>query len=138
MRDIRADKLEETKETTLRVSLPPTLSATWLSPRVFQFLADHRHIRLRVDAKSYFEEVDWKGPFTPTWQNPNDDAELIKEWSVSAAATLGSSVRARGILLEIRARLPAAVRKSLHIEAGVLTLAMAETAKGAVDYFRRA
>lgn len=60
VRDIRADKLEVTKETTLRVSLPPTLSATWLSPRLFQFLTDHRHIRLRVDAKSYFEEVDWK------------------------------------------------------------------------------
>ena len=60
----------------------------------------------------------------------NDDAELIKEWSLSPAATLGSSVRAKGILLEIRARLPAAVRKSLDIEAGVLTLAMAETAKG--------
>ncbi|MDP9808087.1 hypothetical protein J2W42_000925 [Rhizobium tibeticum] len=60
----------------------------------------------------------------------NDDAELIKEWSLSPAATLGSSVRAKGILLEIRARLALAARKSLHIEAGVLTLAIAETAKG--------
>jgi hypothetical protein len=60
----------------------------------------------------------------------NDDAELIKEWSLSPAATLGSSVRAKGILLEIRARLALAARKSLDIEAGVLTLAMAETAKG--------
>ncbi|MGO6679301.1 hypothetical protein [Rhizobium leguminosarum] len=60
-----------------------------------------------------------------------DDAELIKEWPLSTAATLGSSVRAKGILLEIRARLPLAVRKSLEIEAGALTLAMAETAKSA-------
>ncbi|GLR55439.1 hypothetical protein GCM10007919_01610 [Rhizobium indigoferae] len=60
-----------------------------------------------------------------------DDAELIKEWPLSTAATLGSSVRATGILMEIRARLPLAVRKSLEIEAGALTLAMAETAKSA-------
>lgn len=59
----------------------------------------------------------------------HDDAELIKEWSLSPAATLGSSVRAKGILLEIRARLPSTVRKSLDIEAGVLTLAMPETDK---------
>ncbi|WP_455872835.1 hypothetical protein [Rhizobium yanglingense] len=59
----------------------------------------------------------------------NDDAELIKEWSLSPAATLGSSVRAKGILLEIRARLPLAVRKSLDIEVGVLTLAMPQTAR---------
>jgi hypothetical protein len=58
-----------------------------------------------------------------------DDAELIKEWPLSPAATLGSSVRAKGILLEIRARLPSGLRKSLDIEAGVLTLAMPETAK---------
>lgn len=58
-----------------------------------------------------------------------DDTELIKEWTLSPAATLGSSIRAKGILLEIRARLPLAVRKSLDIEAGVLTLSMAETAK---------
>ncbi|AVC47541.1 hypothetical protein RLV_1313 (plasmid) [Rhizobium leguminosarum bv. viciae] len=60
-----------------------------------------------------------------------DDAELIKEWPLSTAATLGSSVRAKRILMEIRARLPLAVRKSLEIEAGALTLAMAETAKSA-------
>jgi hypothetical protein len=58
-----------------------------------------------------------------------DDAELIREWPLSPTATLGSSVRAKGILLEIRARLPSAVRKSLDIEAAVLTLAMPETAK---------
>jgi hypothetical protein len=59
----------------------------------------------------------------------NDDAELIWEWPLPPAATLGSSVRAKGILLEIRARLPLAVRKSLDIETGVLTLAMPETSK---------
>ena len=55
--------------------------------------------------------------------------ELIASWSLSAAATLGSSVRAKGILLEIRARLPTAVRKSLDINSGELTLKMPEMAK---------
>ncbi|UXN76204.1 hypothetical protein N8D56_27050 (plasmid) [Devosia sp. A8/3-2] len=54
------------------------------------------------------------------------DPKLIKEWTLPAAATLGSSVRAKGILLEIRARLASAVKRSLDIEAGVLALRMSE------------
>lgn len=45
-----------------------------------------------------------------------------------AGATLGSSVRARGILLEIRARLPSAMKKSLDQVAGLVTLRMPEGA----------
>ncbi|RWD67697.1 MAG: hypothetical protein EOS36_01600 [Mesorhizobium sp.] len=48
--------------------------------------------------------------------------KLIAEWPLSPAATLGSSIRARGIFLEIRARFSAAQRKLLHIESRVLTL----------------
>lgn len=59
---------------------------------------------------------------------------LIKEWTLPAAATLGSAVRARGILLEIRARLPATVKKSLDIKGAVLILGMAEEAS---DSFRQ-
>ncbi len=59
---------------------------------------------------------------------------LIKEWTLPAAATLGSAVRARGILLEIRARLPATVKKSLDIKGAVLILGMAEDAS---DSFRQ-
>lgn len=59
---------------------------------------------------------------------------LIKEWTLPAAATLGSAVRARGILLEIRARLPATVKKSLDIKGAVLILGMAEDAG---DSFRQ-
>ena len=59
---------------------------------------------------------------------------LIKEWTLPAAATLGSAVRARGILLEIRARLPATVKKSLDIKGAVLILGMAEEAG---DSFRQ-
>jgi hypothetical protein len=54
--------------------------------------------------------------------------KVLAEWPLPAAATLGSSVRAKGILLEIRARLPASMRKALDIEAGVLVLHMPEGA----------
>uniref|UniRef100_UPI003101A655 hypothetical protein n=1 Tax=Neorhizobium sp. EC2-8 TaxID=3129230 RepID=UPI003101A655 len=51
---------------------------------------------------------------------------LVKTWTLSPAATFGSSVRAKGILLEIRARLPLAVRKSLDISGMSLVLGMVE------------
>ena len=62
-------------------------------------------------------------------------AKLIEEWTLPSAATLGSSVRAKGIPLEVRAHLPLAARKLLGIEVGVLTLRMPE---GADDDFRTA
>jgi hypothetical protein len=43
---------------------------------------------------------------------------LIREWSLSPAATLGSAIRARGILLEIRAHLPFKERTLVDIETG--------------------
>lgn len=52
----------------------------------------------------------------------DETARLIGEWPLSPAATLGSSVRARGLFLEIRARLPGELKKLLHIESRVLTL----------------
>ncbi|WP_092185529.1 hypothetical protein [Devosia sp. YR412] len=51
---------------------------------------------------------------------------LIAEWTLPAAATLGSSVRAKGILLELRAKLPATAKKSLDIIGAVLALRMLE------------
>ena len=59
----------------------------------------------------------------------NATAKLIGEWPLTPAATLGSSVRARGIFLEIRARLPTELRKLLHIESRVLTLRLSEGAE---------
>lgn len=47
---------------------------------------------------------------------------LVQEWSLPAAATLGSSVRTRGLLLEIRAKLPAWAKKWLDVEGGSLAL----------------
>ena len=55
-------------------------------------------------------------------------AMLTEEWTLPPAATLGSSVRAKGILLEIRARLPWALKKSLDIRGAVLALSMPEDA----------
>ncbi|WFP74529.1 hypothetical protein [Mesorhizobium sp. WSM4906] len=51
---------------------------------------------------------------------------MVAEWPLSPATTLGSSVRAKGTFLEIRARLPAPLRKLLHIESRVLTLRLPE------------
>lgn len=53
----------------------------------------------------------------------------MKTWSLPTSMTIGSAVRAKGILQEIRARLPFAVRKALDLESGILTLAMPETSR---------
>jgi hypothetical protein len=65
----------------------------------------------------------------------NAASELVEEWKLSSAATLGSSVRARGIFLEARARLPSGAKKFLHIEARTLALRMPSDA---TDEFRMA
>lgn len=62
----------------------------------------------------------------PARRKIDETAKLIGEWPLTPAATLGSSIRARGIFLEIRARLPAALKKLLHIESRVLTLRLPE------------
>lgn len=59
----------------------------------------------------------------------DETAELIKQWALPPAATLGSSVRAKGILLEVRARLPKEARKSLDVDGARLTLTMPESAR---------
>lgn len=50
--------------------------------------------------------------------------ELIAVWTLPSAARLGSSIRSKGIYLEIRARLPVTARKSFTVKAGELTLRM--------------
>lgn len=58
-----------------------------------------------------------------------DIPTITETWSLPAAATFGSLVRAKGIVLEIRARLPIAVRKSLDYTVASLTLSMPEGAE---------
>ncbi|MBJ3784679.1 hypothetical protein [Devosia sediminis] len=62
-------------------------------------------------------------------KKPPENLTLIAEWPLSPAATLGSSVRAKGILLEIRARLPLKLRKALDVRGSALILRMAEGAE---------
>jgi hypothetical protein len=57
-----------------------------------------------------------------------EPADLIYSWTLPSTVTLGSAVRAKGILLELRARLPAAVRKSLDVKGATLMLSMAREA----------
>ena len=57
-------------------------------------------------------------------RKPVEPPALISEWPLPTAATLGSAVRAKGILLEMRAKLPAAMRKHLDIRPGLLVLGM--------------
>ena len=52
--------------------------------------------------------------------------KLVEEWRLPAAATLGSSVRVKGILLEVRAQLSVAARKLLNVEHGMLTFRVPE------------
>ena len=60
-----------------------------------------------------------------------DVATLSREWTLPPGATLGSSVRIRGILLEIRAKLPAALKKAVEVRGAVLELRMPESAGAA-------
>jgi hypothetical protein len=55
-----------------------------------------------------------------------DCAELVRSWTLTPAATFGSSVRAKGILLEMRARLPLTVRKSLDLRGMALIVTMSK------------
>lgn len=62
----------------------------------------------------------------PAKKKPYDGPVLTAEWPLPAAATLGSSVRAKGILLEVRAKLPSAAKKSIDVRGNVLVLTVPE------------
>ena len=57
----------------------------------------------------------------------DDEPKLTREWALPAGATLGSSVRARGIMLEMRTRLPLKLRKALDIRGSALLLRLPES-----------
>ncbi len=62
-----------------------------------------------------------------------DEIELIRTWTLPAAVTMGSAVRAKGVLQEIQARLSAISKKSISLEGVDLTLAMAASEKTAFN-----
>ncbi|MFB2553621.1 hypothetical protein [Ensifer soli] len=64
-------------------------------------------------------------------KHEKNDIELIRTWTLSAAITMGSSVRAKGLLQEIQARLPAVSRKAVSLEGVDLVLAMPADARPA-------
>lgn len=51
-----------------------------------------------------------------------DGSDTVAVWALPYTATLGSSVRVKGILQEVRARLPLAARKGLRASGSELTL----------------
>lgn len=53
-----------------------------------------------------------------------DSGDLVEAWPLPYDATLGSSVRSKGIFLEVRARLPVAAKKAITVKARLLTLRM--------------
>lgn len=61
---------------------------------------------------------------TKTKSRSCDGAQKIRSWTLPAEVTLGSAVRAKGILQHIRARLPLSQRKSIDLEAGTLSFCM--------------
>ncbi|WP_429925656.1 hypothetical protein ACQY1H_23410 (plasmid) [Agrobacterium vitis] len=62
-----------------------------------------------------------------------NDIELIRTWTLSAAVTMGSSARAKGLLQEIQARLPATFKKAISLEGVDLVLAMPADEKAAFN-----
>jgi hypothetical protein len=58
------------------------------------------------------------------------DDDLVQTWTLPFEATLGSTVRAVGQYLEVRARLPVSARKSLTIKSREITLRMPRSAAG--------
>ncbi len=63
-------------------------------------------------------------------KHKSNEVELLKTWVLPPSATLGSGVRAKGILFEARARLPTPVKKLLDLDGTDLTLAMPASATG--------
>ncbi|MDP9588906.1 UNVERIFIED_ORG: hypothetical protein J2W19_001452 [Shinella zoogloeoides] len=57
-------------------------------------------------------------------KHEKNTVELIRTWTLPVAVTMGSSVRAKGILQEIQARLPAISKKAISLDGSDLILAM--------------
>ncbi|MDR6820387.1 hypothetical protein J2X76_005584 [Neorhizobium sp. 2083] len=66
-------------------------------------------------------------------KSENNDVELIRTWTLATAVTIGSSVRAKGILQEAQARLPAISKKALSLEGTDLVLSMPADQKAAFN-----
>ena len=62
-----------------------------------------------------------------------DEIELIRTWTLPTTVTMGSAIRAKGVLQEIQARLPSISKKSISLDGVDLILAMAASEKAAFN-----
>lgn len=61
--------------------------------------------------------------------SPPESSDLSRSWMLPYAARLGSSVRSKGLYMQVRSALPVAARKSLTVKSGELTLRMPRSAE---------
>ncbi|KQV83470.1 hypothetical protein [Rhizobium sp. Root1220] len=66
-------------------------------------------------------------------KHEKNDVELVRTWTLSSAATMGSFVRAKGILQELQSRVPATSKKSLALDGSDIILAMPANDKAAFN-----
>jgi len=66
-------------------------------------------------------------------KHEKNDVELIRTWTLSSTATMGSFVRAKGILQELQSRVPATSKKSLALDGSDIILAMPANDKPAFN-----
>lgn len=88
-----------------------------------EVLAGPATVLQRVAAPGH---VTYLRAMTPSRQN-TEESKLQQEWALPAGATLGSSVRAKGIIFEMRVHLTPSQRKALDVSAGVLMFRMRES-----------
>lgn len=60
VRNLSAQRTDRQPEVVLNICIPPVLGTTWLSPRLFAFMAEHRHVRLQVSTGIEFHAIDWR------------------------------------------------------------------------------
>ena len=69
----------------------------------------------------------------PARRKTSKPTKIIREWPLPPSATLGSSVRTKGILLEVRARLAGSDKKLVDVDVGSLVLRVPEGSDDSYD-----
>ncbi|MFC5037861.1 hypothetical protein [Tianweitania sediminis] len=73
----------------------------------------------------------------PAPRKPSEPTRVLCQWPLNPAATLGSSVRIKGILQEVQAHLSFASRKLLHADGTFLVLRVPEDSTDGYEDVRR-
>ena len=69
----------------------------------------------------------------PARRKTSKPTKIIREWPLPPSSTLGSSVRTKGILLEVRARLAGSDKKLVDVDVGSLVLRVPEGSYDSYD-----